>query len=296
MPGSDWLYFKIYTGIKTADEIVPQTLYPYLRKLYDDKAIDNYFFIRYTDPEFHIRFRVHVPKIESYAVIFQNFHSMFQPLLENGSVLKVLCDTYVREIERYGAATMELLEELFCVDSRAVMELLAGISDLPAQNRETVRWQLALVLLDDALTAFGRDLPEKEKLVSQMADRFKQEFGFTSHPFTKQINDKYRQFRKEIEKGLSTREVFAAQESILQKRRSDIEEIADKIRAIKTSDPNPPTVEDLLFSTSHMTMNRWFRANNRQHELVIYDFLSKYYESARARAKKSTNETPDGNN
>ena len=34
-----------------------------------------------------------------------------------------------------------------------------------------------------------------------------------------------------------------------------------------------------------MTMNRWFRTGNEQFELVVYDFLSKYFRSRRWRGR-----------
>ncbi len=210
IPGSRWLYFKIYTGIKTADEVATRTLLPLLRELYEAKLIDDWFFIRYTDPDFHLRLRLLVARPEHYAAIFARIGSSVEPLVDNGAVVKVVCDTYVREIERYGAGTMEAVERLFGIDSRAVLELLDRVAEEPADRRETVRWQLALLLLDDAMTAFGREPEEKLRLFSNMAGNFKQEFGFTSHPFTRQINDKYRRYRAEIEKGLSVREPFAA--------------------------------------------------------------------------------------
>ena len=43
--------------------------------------------------------------------------------------------------------------------------------------------------------------------------------------------------------------------------------------------------DDLVFSIQHMTMNRWFRSHNRLHELVIYDFLRKHYESQKAKLR-----------
>ncbi len=70
IPGSRWLYFKIYTGIKTADEVATRTLLPLLRELYEAKLIDDWFFIRYTDPDFHLRLRLLVARPEHYAAIF----------------------------------------------------------------------------------------------------------------------------------------------------------------------------------------------------------------------------------
>ncbi len=290
IPGSRWLYFKIYTGIKTADEVATRTLLPLLRELYEAKLIDDWFFIRYTDPDFHLRLRLLVARPEHYAAIFARIGSSVEPLVDNGAVVKVVCDTYVREIERYGAGTMEAVERLFGIDSRAVLELLDRVAEEPADRRETVRWQLALLLLDDAMTAFGREPEEKLRLFSNMAGNFKQEFGFTSHPFTRQINDKYRRYRAEIEKGLSVREPFAAYEPVLRRRRAELERVAAEILRIKDEDSAPPSTDELLGSIAHMTMNRWFRTGNRQFELVVYDFLSKYFESSVARTKRAGTE------
>lgn len=147
IPGSQWLYFKIYTGVKTADEVLAHTIRPFLRELYAERWIDGSFFIRYNDPDFHIRLRLHIDQFENYAPIFRRFEVSFQPLVENGAVIRVLCDTYVREIERYGADTMEPVERLFGIDSGAILELLEKIEELPTDTRETTRWQLALALL-----------------------------------------------------------------------------------------------------------------------------------------------------
>jgi len=69
-------------------------------------------------------------------------------------------------------------------------------------------------------------------------------------------------------------------------RKSEIGKVAAEISRIQSSGLAVPTIDELLGSISHMTMNRWFRTNNRQFELVIYDFLTKYFESAIARTKR----------
>ena len=38
-------------------------------------------------------------------------------------------------------------------------------------------------------------------------------------------------------------------------------------------------LQALLISMIHMSMNRWFRTKNRLHELVLYEFLTRYYTS-----------------
>ena len=57
-PGDEWLYFKLYTGIKTADDILIRSVFPVVKKLMREEIITKFFFLRYSDPDFHIRFRV----------------------------------------------------------------------------------------------------------------------------------------------------------------------------------------------------------------------------------------------
>lgn len=287
IPGSPWLYFKVYTGYKTADDLLIKVLRPYVEKISTVGAIDGFFFIRYTDPGFHIRLRLHIVESKFYNEIFYHFHEYFQPCIEKGQITKVLCDTYDREVERYGEKTIELLEQLFKVDSEAIIELLTLLSILPVNTREQTRWQLSLLLLDDAFAGFGYELEEKKRLCHRMAEAFKREFGFVNHTNTKQLNDNYRKLRHEIDDFITTREKLLTFESILKARLIKISEIASQIDRMRSIGSQIPPNDDLICNVQHMTMNRWFRSRNRLHEMVIYDYLTRYYESSFARKKQN---------
>lgn len=43
IPGSEWVYFKLYTGTKTADMILINELHKYIRKMVEDDIIDKWF-------------------------------------------------------------------------------------------------------------------------------------------------------------------------------------------------------------------------------------------------------------
>lgn len=279
IPGSPWLYFKIYTGHKTADDILVDRIQPIVDELLRQGDIDKFFFIRYDDPDFHLRFRVHVAGSRSYAAVFNQFHSTMQPCIDNGQVAKILCDTYYREIERYGDRTMELLEELFWIDSQAIISLLSTISTVSTDDKEQIRWILSLNLLDDTLCAFDLGLKGRHELMERMSENFKREFGFTNHTFTKQLNDKYRTFRNTIETSIANPEYDSSVKDVLSDRKYKMTEVAERIKAVLPTNSMGPNLDELLSSIQHMTMNRWFRSKNRKHELVIYDFLNKYYTS-----------------
>ena len=67
--GDEWLYYKIYTGAKTADNILIDVIKPIAQTLFDEQVIDKWFFIRYSDPDFHIRVRFHCVDISKIGIV-----------------------------------------------------------------------------------------------------------------------------------------------------------------------------------------------------------------------------------
>ena len=61
--GSEWVYYKIYTGPKTADSILVDFIKPIVDQLLKDGIIKMWFFIRYADPEFHLRVRFQITNL-----------------------------------------------------------------------------------------------------------------------------------------------------------------------------------------------------------------------------------------
>jgi thiopeptide-type bacteriocin biosynthesis protein len=103
----------LYTGTKTADAILKNEMIDYVREMLKNNIIDKWFFIRYSDPDFHIRLRLQLKETRSFTCIFNRFFEYFQPIVNADLVWNIECDTYKREIERYGANTISLVEKLF---------------------------------------------------------------------------------------------------------------------------------------------------------------------------------------
>ena len=76
--GSEWLYAKLYTGTVAADHALREIVAPLVREMIEAEAADRWFFIRYADPETHLRMRFHGdPK---------KLHSDVLPLLQQYSL------------------------------------------------------------------------------------------------------------------------------------------------------------------------------------------------------------------
>ena len=290
IPGSEWVYFKLYTGTKTADAILKNELYGYVSEMLKNDIIDKWFFIRYNDPDFHIRLRLHLKKIQNFSYIFNHFCETFLALVDAGLVWNIQCDTYQREIERYGANTISLVEDLFCIDSEIILHLLHQLND---ESPDQHRWKLALVLVDSFLSAFSYDLTLKKELLNTMAESYKKEFGFMHHHAKQQLDGKYRSFRKEIDHAMLWEDDHTETIDIIKVRRQAIFPVAEKLTAMDKSGELQVSLNALLPSLIHMTMNRWFRTKNRLHELVIYDILVRYYTSEIAKKKYNAQKNND---
>ena len=118
-----------------------------------------------------------------------------------------------------------------------------------------------------------------------MAVNYKKEFGFTHHNAKKQLDNKFRTNRKEIENAMLWENDVVETVKVIKARMQAIVPIAKKITVIELK----VSLNSLLTSIIHMTMNRWFRSKNRLHEMVIYEFLSRYYKSEIAKNNNTQN-------
>ncbi|MDP8931941.1 MAG: lantibiotic dehydratase, partial [Actinomycetota bacterium] len=124
-PGSEWFYAKLYCGAATADRVVNELVGPLVRSVVASGATDSWFFIRYGDPDLHLRVRFNGPPGRLDAAVLPRLHAAAAPLLESGQIWRVQLDTYEREVERYGGDRgIELAEQVFQADSDAVLAIL----------------------------------------------------------------------------------------------------------------------------------------------------------------------------
>lgn len=279
-PGSEWLFFKIYGGNKMLDSLLKDIL-PFCNNLTAKGYIDKWFFIRYDDPERHLRLRFHtLNPVKSFSIILQELNKLIGAYLADNIIRKIVMDTYVREVERYTELFIEQSENLFFVDSIAVCNFLDKID---GDDGEEHRWMGALYSVDLLLSDFGFSIQEKKKIMEELSATFFYEF-ITSKSDAKllnySLNRKYRDKNHLIRDLLTgnisdeTRDVFS---SFLNRSR-DIKLIIEEIIT------NPSATYEvrirLVKSYIHMNLNRIFLSRSRNHEMVIYHLLKKFYTTA----------------
>ena len=123
------------------------------------------------------------------------------------------------------------------------------------------------------------------ELLNTMAENSKKEFGFTRHQVTKQLKDKCRAYRKEVENAMQWESEVTVATDLLKSRRQAIIPFAEQLIAMQNVGELQAPLQAMLISMIHMSMNRWFRTKNRLHELVLYEFLTRYNTSETAKKR-----------
>lgn len=273
-PGDKWLYFKIYSGLKTGENILLNILYPFADNLIKKNIIEKWFFIRYSDPEFHIRIRFLFVNTESIGYIISTLNNKLKNLCNDHYIFNISIATYSRELERYGISNMELSESIFYHDSNCICSILKRIEHLD----DNYRWIIAFRLLDGIFNAFKFSLKERQEYTNSLDISYKAEFGYTMYN-SKQLNSLYRKHKKTIYNILKSKN----EDDKLTKVIAHIDKRNKKLQML-FNDHGIETVN--IRAIIHMMMNRLFINQNRTHELLIYNFLNRYYISEIA---KTTN-------
>lgn len=290
-PGSEWLYAKLYTGNATADHVL-LAMRPVIEGVLASGAADSWFFIRYGDPDWHIRLRFHGAPARLAAEVLPALHEAAAPLLADGRMWKLQLDTYVRELERYGGDEgIVLAERWFDIDSRtalAIVELLDGNAGLDA------RWRLAFRGIDQLLDDLGFDLETKRRMIRSARDAFaaEHEVGVAT---TRALGDKYRKERTALEALLDrsgdAEHALAPGLAQIVEASPRVRDVGDALRAAERAGRLRLPIERLAGSYVHMLANRLLRSAARKQELVLYDLLDRCYTSRVARARKAASES-----
>lgn len=285
-PGSEWLYAKLYTGPAGADRVLREAVAPLAERSRREGWADGWFFLRYGDPDWHLRVRFHGDPRRLTGDLLPALREAAAPLQADGTVWKLQLDTYEREVERYGGpAGIPLAERIFAADSETVLEILALLEgDAGAE----VRWQLALLGAERLLHDLGLDAETRLAVFRRLRDGMAAEAG-GGKPLRLSLDRKLRGERERLERLLAPAgggETLEAGRALFHRRTGRISPLAAELAALETRGELALPVATLAGSFAHMHVNRMIRAAARPHELVIYDFLTRIYESKRARGAR----------
>jgi thiopeptide-type bacteriocin biosynthesis protein len=274
-PGDEWLYAKLYCGPGMGDYVLRSVVEPLTRAAMASGAARLWFFLRYSDPDHHVRVRLRGEPDRLRGEVLPLVTRLATPLLENGALSRVQLDTYQREIERYGGdAGIELSERLFHHDSEAVVAIL--LNGALQGGPESERPLHALAGIDTLLAAFGLTVAERLSFVREA-------LRSSSDAHRHAGGEWFRRRRRELDAVFSRAAAGDWFPDAIARRSRGLAEVAAQLREREAAGALTCPLSDMLLSYTHMHVNRLLRPDDAVGEPLLYDVLARHYRSRLAR-------------
>jgi thiopeptide-type bacteriocin biosynthesis protein len=273
MPGSEWLYLKIYAPRAGAAGLLLR-LQPLLSRRYAHGKISKWFFIRYDDHAPHIRLRLKVAP-EDIGEVLLAFKTKLEDRIQQHVIREYQIDVYNRELERYAAAGMEKTEDFFSSSSELIIHFLK-------KNRYDLTGAahyFGMVTVQVMISLFFTDPDDQLAFTLESYQHFLPEFA--AEKLKIELDKKYRELSAGIhaafnsgDPGLLSGSARAARKFIA---------IVEEINALVPKSGSNKT--DYLRSIIHMHLNRLSSEESRKQEMIVYYLLHKYQRSLKGRNK-----------
>lgn len=262
-PGEQWLYLKIYAHDSLSDTILMNCILSVIQKYKNNDSGFKWFFIRYNDPEPHIRLRFFMNE-KSALNLLSEINLQLKPFYRSAKIAEIIIDTYQRELERYSVELMEEMETFFYHDSEFI---LSAFQRGGTDTRFKLNFAVHSVLL--MVRYFIKDKKQQIDFYNRVLDGFAVEFSNRDKEIMRKLDLKYRNFRSEL--------IGNEQFSILLNDQNYpafsriLISLSEKLLSWKSEDKY-----SLISSLIHMHMNRTFESRPREYECLAYHFMKKH--------------------
>ena len=279
--GDRWLYVKLYGSEGSADRVLIDLVWPFLSRVCATSKAGTWFFVRYADPRPHLRVRVLLESEADRGRWFSKLRRAGTGLCEAGYLWRIERARYQPETTRYGGSSgLKLAERLFEADSRCVLRLISLGSD---GELLAGRWRLGMLAQHTLLKAFEPDPARRQAVMQRHFEDLSNEFDL-SHRHVVGLDLRWRNERRELEAALGGESAsWTSRLSQLERILKDYEAEVAPIRGamLKEGPIERHGADDWdgLRSFVHMQANRLFQSRQKEQELVIAYFLSRYYRS-----------------
>lgn len=251
-PGGDWLYLHLYARLDDHASVVAGPVLDFATHFVKSKIATDWFFVRYADPEPHIRLRLH-GEPEALSRGLCRLREWADMLIEARTCSRISLETYDREIERYGGVEgIEICEKIFAADSVAVARLL---SRQPVRAAEADLMRLAVVSTDALLNSLGLSAEARTEWLSRR------------NPRDPAIGDEFRKRKNGLRQALENmRGVSLGVVDALYDRDVVIRELTARLQSV---DRLTVSLDELLGHFVHMHLNRLLGPNSRLERTAI---------------------------
>ncbi|TXD49758.1 thiopeptide-type bacteriocin biosynthesis protein [Polaribacter sp. IC073] len=251
LPGDEWLYYKIYSGVKVADILLIEIIKPLTTELIDNNIINKWFFIRYLDPEPHLRVRFRLKDIENFSIVVLKLKVLLTSYIKDNQIWKLQIENYKREVIRYDTNYFDKIETLFYLDSEIITNIIIN------SKTDEERFIQLFIWLEKIFIFLNLDKKELLNFLEIMKIQFQREFEVDSN-MKKKLSFKYRNLIPKLQ----------SKKNLIFPFENRFSEVLDSLLILEKKN----MLNNLLPSIIHMSINRCFLSNQRLYEMTLYDF------------------------
>lgn len=262
-PGEEFLYLKIYCAKSMGQMVLMECLFPIF---IEKNESDTIFFIRYQDPEDHIRLRI---RKENNGLLIAGIYNRIKKYVTYKAIYKIQYDTYHRELDRYTILPYAKTELIFSLDSKIILQM---ISFLDKANMRSMTWVIAIKNIYSYLSNFGMTIDEMISFSQLIKTDLFSEMKLENKEILKSLNLKMKTNHTLIDGIIKeSNPDFRVLYKIIDGRDNSFAKILTLSERKKICRD-----KSQLFSYIHMSINRLFASDQRLKEAVSYDLLHNY--------------------
>ncbi|MFG6417311.1 lantibiotic dehydratase [Roseateles sp. DC23W] len=273
-PSTPYRYFKIYGPQVQIESLLVRIVKPLIDSLRHVDRFDHWHFVRYADPDLHLRLRVFGDPTLCDAVA----NSLSAAIHRSGEYeLLTLQDArYCPEVVRYGgSAGMAIAERLFSADS---FYCLRAIEAAQAAGYSEQRLSYCIGAALGYMRNSFVDLDQQLNFAVSQLKNFQAELKPPS-AMIQRADTHFRKSRATLEKTFDG-EFISPNSSINQAFAEWQSRVADIMRLV----PSMQIVHYMLPSLVHMLCNRLLRSPSRPQEYIVWHHVTKLLRSAHAKS------------
>jgi thiopeptide-type bacteriocin biosynthesis protein len=266
IPGSEWLYLKLYCTPVSSGKLLAEVLAPTVRR--KDRCFREWFFVRYTEEGYHLRLRF---RTDDPGKLLQRISRRLRQSGQDHLLHDFTGGTYQRELERYPGEVIEAAELLFMSGSNLALAHACDTENaLPACSE----FDLGIRSAYRMITGFLPGESDVLAFCAGLASAFLSEFQ-ADKASRLALDAQYRALREELPRPGHGWGPYMG----------EIGALAGRLGTIKllTASWTKARQWELLADLVHMQLNRNFRAEQRKQELFVYYCLEKHLRSLKAR-------------
>jgi thiopeptide-type bacteriocin biosynthesis protein len=265
-PGSEWLFAKLYCRRAIEEDLIAGPVRCFAEEQLRKGAVSDWFFLRYADPDPHIRLRFQGDPHRLTAEVLPALCTWGTELHAKGLLSRFAIDSYDREVERYGGlAGVALAEQVFAADSHACADLLGLLGERAVLMERVV---LVVVSVDDLLAGLGFDAAERTQWCADQQAAWQQ-----AGPAYRRLNGELRNLLGNPSY-LSSLPGGTAIVDVLATRRERLAPVALRFAALVRYGALSQSASNLYASYIHLHCNRLL-GTDRFNEAVVIGLLAR---------------------